>query len=120
MISFVPEQNVSNVRQLIRMKQNSGDPLAATAELVKRVRTDYDHFPYQRWFRGRYNSSIPIIAEREAGFRVRNDACYDGGCGPCGGPCCAPTSDNMPQLCFQVACSTTLPCAPQECVNFYR
>lgn len=29
------------------------------------------YFPYPDWFRGEYTSDIPIVVEREAGFRPR-------------------------------------------------
>jgi hypothetical protein len=64
-------------------------------------------FPYNDWFRGEYISEIPIIAEREAGFRpiiekervkyYLSDMPY-------------------PQHCFRSGLKTNYPCYP-ECTH---
>jgi hypothetical protein len=97
--------NVDAVRQRIAMK-NSGKPVFFTTEDTKSVTTDYDTFPYPRWFRGRYNSSAPIVAEREAGFRQRYDSCY------ALDDTCEDVNTPYPNHCFEAPCSTVYPCYP--------
>jgi hypothetical protein len=67
--------------------------------------TEYDSFPYRRWFRGVPGSAEPLVHPRVAGWRLRQDAMY------------APTQtrtqinayDLYPSHCFEAACSTRLP-----------
>jgi hypothetical protein len=95
-------KNVDNVRKDINRSKHGNLP---TSNLVKEIITDYDTFPYPRWYRGQYNSSEPIIAEREAGYRPREDNCY--------------RKNNFivnveyPTNCFESACSTVYPCYPE-------
>lgn len=105
--SQINKSNVNNIRAQIRAK-NSSQPFLATTQDAKSVSTDYDTFPYPRWFRGEYNSVNPIIAEREAGWRIREDNCYK-----LSSPAC--DIDNFyPEHCFQVPCSTVFPCYPKH------
>jgi hypothetical protein len=39
-------------------------------------RTDMDHFPYRRFFRGIHNLDAPVIHTRRAGYEVRRDKLY--------------------------------------------
>ena len=71
----INSRNVQNVRYQINNKKGY-NVYYSTDQTNKNVITDYDTFPYSRWFRGEYNSEIPIIAEREAGWRPRNEDCY--------------------------------------------
>lgn len=101
-------KNVALVRDMIRQKECLDKPFWATSRSTKDVVTDYDHFPYTRWFRGDYTSDYPIIAEREAGFRSRHDSCYK---------IDRPRSvndDDTPRVCFQDACSIVYPCNPHN------
>lgn len=91
--------NNSIIQNKIRQK-NGHCPLFVN----KTILTDYDHFPNKRWWRGVPTSSVPRVAEREAGFRPRHDECYmkqDGK--ECVG---------YPNHCFEAACSTVYPCYP--------
>ena len=99
------EFNVLNIRSQIDAKKGTA-PYYSTANKAKGVITDYDTFPYPRYFRGVAQSSIPIVAEREAGWRVRHDSCYQ--VQEPDLPC--PTESN---LCFQAPCSTVYPCYPK-------
>jgi hypothetical protein len=47
-----------------------------TADKVRHSITDEDHFPYTRKYRGEIVSDDPIIMDRLAGFRPRQDAAY--------------------------------------------
>lgn len=71
----INNNNLRNIQEQIKNKQKS-TPYFATTKQAKSVITDYDTFPYPRYFRGNPNSSVPIVAEREAGWRIRHDNAY--------------------------------------------
>lgn len=103
----INEHNVQNVREQINKKKAS-TPYLATSNIQNQSITDYDSFPYNRWYRGVPELYTPVIAEREAGWRPRNDDCYK----------VIPNNDlnqhsNYPNHCFETSCSTTFPCYPQ-------
>jgi len=111
MINDINYYNKLNIQKQINKKlQNK--PFYATTENSVSVITDYDTFPYPRYFRGHWNSSIPIVAEREAGWRPRFDSCYE-----IGKSNIQDINKNIlneyPDHCFQSACSTVYPCYPQ-------
>ena len=54
--------------------------------------------------------SEPVIAEREAGWRKRQDSCYKVNA--------PPIRDNYPNHCFQSACSTIYPCYPEYMTKY--
>jgi len=127
--ALITIQNIDNVREMIRQKECMDKPFWATSQTVTSVITDYDHFPYKRWFRGRYYCDKPIVAEREAGYRKRHDGCYSIN------KCCSSINDDPPQVCFQAPCSIVYPCnecdpasnplkdklyAYKTCINLYR
>jgi hypothetical protein len=64
------------------------------------------YFPYPDWFRGEYMSDIPIVVEREAGFRPILDRSYWKGT----------TGHAYPQHCFRGSAKTKYPCYP-ECTS---
>ena len=68
--------NVNHIQAQIKSKQNYKPFLATTKDSVGAI-TDYDVFPYTRYFRGQILSTEPIVAEREAGWRIRRDWCYN-------------------------------------------
>jgi hypothetical protein len=102
----INSRNIQNIRYQIGNKKNS-EPYYSTSKTNRNVITDYDHFPYTRYFRGRAQSSFPIVAEREAGWRPINKECYDS----------KYTRDEIqvkhnsitPRNYFQPACSTVYP-----------
>lgn len=103
---YINEININNVRLQIA-KKKLHIPYLATTNQSTQVMTDYDTFPYFRYFRGIPESSQPIVAEREAGWRMRNDNCYK----------VQKTSNNQPSYpnhCFETACSTVFPCYPEH------
>jgi len=102
--NYITNQNVNSVRSQIT-KKNGYNPYYATSGVASSVITDMDSFPYNRYFRGQYNSSVPIVFEREAGFRRINTTCYDKNIDR-GIP-------QYPNHCFQVPCSTVYPCYPE-------
>ena len=116
MSDTINNNNIMSLQKLIELKKKN-QPFFATSEDASNIITDFDHFPYTRWFRGIYNSEKPIVIEREAGWRNRNDLCY------------SYTNDKKENFtinhCFEYPCSTVFPCkntkeVVQECLNFYR
>ena len=106
---FVNEKNINNVRKQIADKA-SYNPYYATVQQASEVLTDYDTFPYPRWWRGVPESSQPVVAEREAGWRPRHDSCY-----------CITSPQNpglYPNHCFEAPCSTVFPCYPEYLQKF--
>lgn len=95
------ENNIEKIREQIKRKK-SDKPYIASSDLVSQIITDYDVFPYPRYFRGVYSSHCPVVAEREAGFRPRHDNCYKGKL--------PLEKDDKVNLCFQPACNTIFPC----------
>lgn len=76
------------------------------SEFLRPITTDMDTFPYNRYFRGMETCSSPRIFDREAGHRRWNKTGY------------LPVSSSQPIIpppfkgCFQIPCSTILPCMP--------
>jgi len=106
---IINDLNIENIRSQIRQK-NSTTPFFATSSNVLQTITDHDTFPYPRYYRGIAGLSEPIIAEREAGWRQRNDTCYQVN---------APKApNNYPNHCFQSACSTVYPCYPEYMTKY--
>ena len=60
----------------IEQKTKYGKSFYATNESVGKTITDMDNFPYQRFYRGQYQSNEPIIFDRKAGYRHVSNACY--------------------------------------------
>lgn len=105
----INQQSIESVRQQIAMK-TSNRPYFANGDTVDNVITDMDHHPYSRWFRGVYYYPDPVIMEREAGWRPRQDACYQ---------VIAPSQPaEDPHHCFEVPCTTTLPCYPKYSTKY--
>jgi hypothetical protein len=74
-----------------------------TSDMIFQMKTDYDTFPYPRWFRGDYEMAGPVVAERRAGWRRREDWKYK-----------IPFSrineyDLYPEHCWQYPCSVRRP-----------
>ena len=102
----INDLNIHSVRSQIARKQQSC-PSFATEGDSRTVLTDYDSFPYPRWYRGDYTSSEPVVAEREAGWRKRADSCYRVNIPV------STTPPPYPNHCFESACSTVYPCYPK-------
>jgi hypothetical protein len=101
------KNNIKNIQKLIQQKEKN-TPFYGTVQEASSIITDYDHFPYTRWYRGRPNSYKPVVAEREAGFRNIENDCY------------FPKKHIeivRPQYCFQPPCSTVFPCYTNENIN---
>jgi hypothetical protein len=105
----INKNNVDFVRSQMAIK-NSNIPLYSYGT---QVLTDYDHFPYNRYFRGEYKNSNPVVAEREAGFRPRYDNCYNLSFKQCKKEDCP-----YPEHCFESACSIVYPCYPEYLAKY--
>jgi hypothetical protein len=99
--TWATDSNVRAIQLQIAQKQNRSMPYYATQETTGIVLTDYDTFPYPRFFRGVYNDSRPNVIEREAGWRVRQDPCYRDQRDPVLKP---------HPMCWQPPCTTIFPC----------
>lgn len=98
------KSNIDEVRYRIALKMNSNFPYYATKECTKSIITDMDHFPYRRFYRGEYQSTEPIIVEREAGYRNRKDEKYIQLVDPV---------IYRPEYCWQYPCTSIKPCKPE-------
>jgi len=93
--------NIQIIQNQISKKKQS-IPYYGTNNDLNNVITDYDHFPYTRFYRGSYMSPDPIVSEREAGYRPVKNECYaSNGCY---------TKPIYPKHCFQSGCSVVYPC----------
>ena len=102
------QNNIEHIRKQIALK-NTPNTYVANGSDVGRIITDFDHFPYTRWFRGVYYYPDPIIAEREAGFRPIQNSCYS---------VVQPyVQEPQPNTCFESACNTTYPCYGKDNTN---
>ena len=105
--SDINTRNFQNIRHQIDKKKGS-NPYHGTLANNKNVTTDYDTFPYPRYFRGNSYVDFPIVAEREAGWRSRNEDCYNS---------CSVRNENSkkhhnivkPRHYFQPSCSVVYP-----------
>lgn len=100
-MNCINSNNVHAVQTQIKEKVQYEQPYYASRIVSQAVITDYDHFPYRRFYRGDYRSSDPIIMEREAGWRPLHTSCY--------------RDNTVPEVdphryCWQPACTTVGPC----------
>lgn len=110
---IINDINIIHVREQIAAKvagvrcNGTFGPFRPTMEQGSAVLTDYDTFPYPRWWRGIASSTMPIIAEREAGWRPRHDDCYSISQQPQ-----QVETFSYPENCFESASKTIYPCRP--------
>jgi len=97
--------NIDSVRKQIELKKGN-KPFYGNANMATSVVTDMDNFPYNRFFRGVYNSSDPVVFEREAGWRPVQNNCYN--------THATKQKDQYPNHCWESACSTVYPCYPEQ------
>lgn len=65
-------------------------------------------FPYTKFWRGNYKSTVPIVLDRRAGYYPRAETTRK----DIAEPVC-----NYPQHCFQTSPSTRYPCYPECTVS---
>jgi hypothetical protein len=92
-------QHIENAKYL----KNNSNVYYANQKDVRQVFTDYDHFPYQRFYRGVHKSPYPVIMEREAGYRQQNPSCYREK---------LIVKSEYPKHCFEGPASVVYPCYP--------
>lgn len=101
----ITKNNINEVNYRILLKMNSNYPYYATKTSVKSIVTDIDHFPYERFFRGQYDSEIPIVMDREAGYRPIRNSMYTR---------VRTIVDSQPKYCWQYPCTSVKPCQQSE------
>jgi hypothetical protein len=92
-----------NLKKNITLK-NACTPYFTSADTIMSSITDYDTFPYPRWYKGVYNSQTPIIDKRQAGYHAMD---YKKTLFSNTITCC--TNQETPTIEFQIPCSTILP-----------
>ena len=102
----INRRNIGLIQQQAQDKQCSS-PYNVVPSVVSLPLTDFDSFPYTRWFRGDYTSPDPMVIEREAGYRALNNNCYKPKVNN------IPTADIYPNHVFQSGTSTVLPSYPE-------
>lgn len=67
---FRVHQNNINLQTQIELKQNIAKPFFATQNTIGSVISEYNVFPFNRWYKGNAYSTEPIVDDRNAGWRV--------------------------------------------------
>lgn len=98
--------NKTLIRREIAAKINAQRPYAPPPDSIFRVRTDVNIFPYNRFFRGRRTDFQPRIWDREAGWSPLQQEIDTRN------PVNMSLQDS--DACFQIPCTTILPCKPSE------
>jgi len=90
------------LRQQILQKIYSPNPYFCPTQMFREIQTDRDSFPYLKNFRGQADSTCPHIYDREAGYQpiLTSPSCVSE----------TSPSEELTDLCFQIPCSTVLPC----------
>ena len=96
--------NIQRIQEYIRKKNKGYFPGIAPATLLVPISTDMDNFPYNRFYRGMATCSSPRVFDREAGYRPWRQDLYQQL------PSTLPPPGPRPNGCFQIPCSTILPC----------
>ena len=94
--------NAEHIHKLKQMKNNT-NPYYPTQQSIRSIVTDFDHFPYQRFYRGVYENERPVILDREAGYRMQENSCYREK---------IVTKTEYPNHCFEGPASVVYPCYP--------
>jgi hypothetical protein len=89
--------------QKAKYMKNSNQVYYATQKDIRQVTTDFDHFPYQRFYRGVHTSPYPVIIDREAGYRKQENSCYREQ---------LIVKKDYPKHCFEGPASVVYPCYP--------
>ena len=98
------ERDLRQIEKLGYLKNqlnNFNVPYYATGETIKQFPSDFNQFPYPRFFRGIVKSDYPVILDREPGYsKVYSTKSYDYKEG---------LNDKAANYFFQIPCSTVLP-----------
>lgn len=96
--------NEEIIRRQIQLKTDPNMPYYCPSSVFWNVQTDVNEFPYQRFYRGKPDVSHPVVWGREAGYQKIVSS-----------PSFIPrpqAEKGLTNLCFQMPCSTVLPCNP--------
>lgn len=97
--------NPEIIRQQIEQKTNAS-PYFCPTSVFTAVRSDLDEFPYRRFFRGQADRLYPTVWDRGAGYsKVLASPAFNER---------PPPSTGLTDLCFQIPCSTVLPCRKKD------
>lgn len=97
---------INNIVQgYIQQNLERGPGIVPSSQLVP-ITTDMDNFPYPRFYRGLTTCTQPRIFDREAGHRPWRQELYR--------PAVQPSLPPPFEGCFQIPCSTILPCTPDS------
>jgi hypothetical protein len=69
----VTTTNKDIIKYQIQLKQNEERPYFISPEITKSISTRMNHYPYTNFFQGRYNSSDPIVFDRESGYNSQTN-----------------------------------------------
>lgn len=97
--------NIQNIKNQIQYKLDYNKPFYVFDDTARFVVTDMDHFPYKRFFRGIYDSDMPVVFEREAGYSQLRNWCYQSLRDP---------KVDKAKYCWEGPCSVTYPCNPDK------
>lgn len=93
--------NEEIIKRQIEEKKGSL-PYFCPTQVFKAVKSDLDEFPYRRSFRGQADKLYPTVWDRGAGYsQVISSPGFAERPKP---------SSGLTNLCFQIPCSTVLPC----------
>lgn len=95
------------IDEQIKLKLDYDRPYYGKLGDVKNVQTDFDNFPYNRFFRSKFDSPYPSVYERKSGYRQLHNKDYQ-----CPMDTSCTNSPFHPDLCFSAPSSTTYPCYP--------
>ncbi len=98
------------IERQIQRKLDYNTPYYGKLGDVMQTETDFDNFPYNRFYRSVYDSTKPGIYDRKAGYRVLETAKY----------ACPqkPLDTFVPDLTFSAPGSTTYPAYPTYFYEF--
>lgn len=99
--------NRRTIAKYIQQKIKLGEGGMVPSSFLMPVQTDMDVFPYDRFFRGVMDCPAPRVFDREAGHRRHNPLGYAYQYSP------DVTTPRKFEGCFQIPCSTILPCVPE-------
>ena len=93
--------NEEIIKQQIEQKKSSM-PYFCPPGVFTAVKSDLDEFPYRRFFRGQADKLYPTVWDRGAGYaKVISSPAFNER---------PKASSGLTNLCFQIPCSTVLPC----------
>lgn len=94
--------NERKIQEQIHQKMDLNSAYYCPSTIYRDIRTDVSEFPYRRFFRGKADATYPSIYGRDAGYSpIENSPAF---------ATRPPAETGLTDLCFQLPCSTILPC----------